>query len=55
MSNRNNPNYDRIDINESDGMKFYGYDREDGSTDWYDEHGILDSVTDTPSDYEKDW
>ena len=33
MKNKNAPNYDRIDTNESDGMKFYGYDRDDGKTD----------------------
>lgn len=42
--------YDRIDVNESDGQKFYGYDGDDGKTTWYSENGWLDSITDTPSD-----
>ncbi len=50
MRNKNDGNHDRIEKNESDGMTFYGYDREDGKTDWYDENGILDSVTETPDD-----
>lgn len=45
-------NYDRIDVNDSDGQVFYGYDREDGSTVWYDSNNNLDSVTETPSDDE---
>lgn len=36
--------YDRISTNE-DGSVFYGYDREDGRTDWYDENGNYDSST----------
>ena len=44
--------YDRIDINESDEQRFYGYDSDDGKTDWYTEDGTLDSITDTPSEYE---
>lgn len=48
-----NRDYDRIDRNESDGQKFYGYDRDDGKTTWYDENGNLDSVTETPDD--EDW
>ena len=55
MSNRNDPNYDRIDRNESDGMTFYGYDSDDGTTSWYDETGILNSVTETPSDDDIGW
>jgi hypothetical protein len=47
-------NYDRYERNESDGAKFYGYDRDDGKTDWYDESGRLDCVTNTPDD-EDDW
>ena len=48
-------NYDRIDINDSDGQKFYGYDDDDGTTTWYSENGDLDSRTDTPSDDEDEW
>ncbi|MGC6589111.1 hypothetical protein ACPV3A_29720 [Paenibacillus sp. Dod16] len=45
--------YDRINVNESDGQKFYGYDDKDtGKTDWYTEDGSLDSQTYTPSDDE---
>lgn len=43
--------YDRIDYN-SDGQKFYGYDDEEGHTDWYDEYNNLDSRTETPDDDE---
>ena len=46
--------YDRVDRNESDGAKFYGYDRDDGKTEWYDERGDLDCITDTP-DYDDEW
>lgn len=42
--------YDRIDVNESDGMVFYGYDDDCGTTAWYDSNNNLDSITDTPSD-----
>ncbi len=42
--------YDRIDVNESDGQVFYGYDRDDGTTDWYDSNNSLDSITETPDD-----
>lgn len=45
--------YDRTTENESDGQMFYGYDQDDGTTDWYTEGGILDSATNTPSD--DDW
>lgn len=37
----------------SDGDRFSGYDRDDGKTDWYDSDGNLDSVTDTPDDWEQ--
>ena len=46
--------YDRFERNESDGMEFFGYDRDDGKTAWYDKDGHLDSVTDTPDD-DSDW
>lgn len=39
---------DRIDRNESDGQTFYGFDHDDGTTDWYMRDGTLDSVTETP-------
>lgn len=41
---------DRESRNESDGRTFYGYDKEDGTTDWYDKDGNLDSYSKTPSD-----
>lgn len=43
---------DRITTNESDGQTFYGYDHDDGKTSWLTEDGILDCITDTPSDDE---
>lgn len=47
--------YDRYDVNESDGQVFYGYDDEDtGTTAWYTADGNLDYITDTPSDDEYD-
>ena len=40
---------DRIEKNDSDGQKFYGYDdKKTGTTDWYDKDGHLDSSTPTP-------
>ena len=43
--------YDRIDVNESDGQVFYGFDdKESGRTTWYDQNGSPDCITDTPSD-----
>lgn len=48
-----NKDYDRMERNESDGKIFYGYDLDDGKTSWYDEDGILDSITETPDD--EDW
>lgn len=42
--------YDRIDVNESDGQVFYGYDDEDGTTIWYDENNNADCITETPYD-----
>ena len=37
----------------ADGSKFFGFDDEEtGTTAWYDEDGNLDSVTDTPRDYD---
>lgn len=43
-------NYDRTEVNDSDGQVFYGYDDGDGRTDWYTEDGTLDSETETPTD-----
>lgn len=40
--------------NSTDGQVFYGYDSDDGTTDWYDRNGHLDSVTRTPTDDEQD-
>ncbi len=37
-----------------DGSIFYGYDDEDGKTDWYDSKGNLDSRTDTPDEDEQE-
>ena len=41
--------YDRVETNDSDGQTFYGYDNDNGTTDWYSESGQLDSTTSTPS------
>ena len=41
--------YDRVDTN-SDGSSFYGYDNDNGTTDWYSEDNKLDSTTATPDD-----
>lgn len=41
---------DRTDRNESDGKTFYGYDNDNGTTDWYDKDGNLDSYSKTPRD-----
>ena len=49
-----NLDYDRTSTNESDGMVFYGQDNDNGTTDWYDEHGNLDSYTTTPTNSEDD-
>lgn len=46
--------YDRIRRN-SDGQKFYGFDDDDGKTDWYDGDGFLDCVTDTPTEDEEEY
>lgn len=40
--------------NDTDGRRFSGYDGEDGKTTWYDSDGNLDSITDTPSDWEQE-
>lgn len=40
--------------NDTDGREFLGYDDGDGKTTWYDSDGNLDSITDTPSDWEQD-
>ena len=39
---------DREDTNESDGQHLWGYDNEDGTTTWYTDDEILDSITPTP-------
>ena len=44
--------YDRYERNESDGKCFYGYDRDDGKTAWYDEDNRLDCVTEIPDNEE---
>lgn len=41
---------DRTTTNDSDGQTFYGYDNDNGTTDWYAEDGSLDSSTPTPTD-----
>lgn len=38
----------------SDGTEFLGYDGDDGKTTWYDKKGNLDSISDTPSDFEQE-
>lgn len=43
-------NYDRIDVNDSDGQVFYGYDNGDGTTAWYDKDNNIDCITETPYD-----
>ena len=45
---------DRTDRNESDGQVFYGFDNDNGTTDWYDKDGNLDSYTKTPHDEDDD-
>lgn len=40
---------DRYERNE-DGMGFFGYDSDDGTTTWYDQNGNLDSITATPDE-----
>ena len=44
---------DRTDRNESDGRTFYGYDNDDGTTDWYNSDGSLESRSKTPYDYDE--
>ena len=41
---------DRTERNESDGRTFHGYDNDNGTTDWYDKDGNLDSTSKTPRD-----
>ena len=42
---------DRVDVNKSDGRRFFGYDdKKSKTTDWYDSDGNLDSSTPTPED-----
>lgn len=45
---------DRYDTNDSDDRSFSGYDNDDGTTDWYDENGDLDSTSETPYDEDDD-
>ena len=43
--------YDRVEVNESDGQVFYGYDDEEiGTTSWYDSDNNIDCITETPDD-----
>lgn len=42
------PNW--ISENEDDGKQFYGYDDGEGYTEWYDEDGNLDCITETPGE-----
>lgn len=47
--------YDRTwTNNDTDRQTFYGYDDDNGKTDWYDKNGNLDSTTKTPSSYEQE-
>ena len=41
---------DWVDENPDDGKRFYGYDDDEGHTEWYDEDGNLDCITDTPDE-----
>ena len=45
-----NRNPDRVERNESAGQTFYGFDHNDGTTDWYTKDGTLDSSSKTPKD-----
>lgn len=45
---------DRVDRNDSDGQTFYGFDHDDGTTDWYTADGTLDSYSKTPRDDDDD-
>lgn len=48
--------WDRITVNESDGMVFYGHDDEEtGYTTWYGKDGIADSQTPIPKDEDEDY
>ena len=40
--------------NDTDGSVFYGYDEENGRTIWYDSDGNVDSITETPDEWEQD-
>lgn len=42
-------------IIKEDGHTLYGFDQDDGTTDWYTEDGTLDCSTDTPGDEEADY
>ena len=46
---------DHTYTNDSDGMTFYGYDNDDGSTTWYDEDGNLDCDTYGAWDDDDEW
>lgn len=46
--------YDRVSTNKSDGQTFYGQDNEDGTTTWYDKRGDVDSITETPDEFDPD-
>ena len=45
--------FDRIWRND-DGSEFFGQDDENGKTTWYDSEGNLDSISDTPSDWDQE-
>ncbi len=48
-----NEDYDR-QRTDKDGTCYYGYDdEEDGTTAWYDGNGYLDSVSETPDEFEQ--
>ncbi len=40
--------------NDTDGKEFFGYDDDGGKTTWFDADGNLDSISDTPSDFEQE-
>ncbi|MDE6728345.1 MAG: hypothetical protein K2J80_10470 [Oscillospiraceae bacterium] len=54
MLNNGPRDYDRVDVNKDDGQKFYGYDNDDGTTEWYTKDNKLDSITSTPLDEDDD-
>ena len=50
MKRRNE--FDRISTNKSDGQTFYGQDNGDGTTMWWNDRGEVDSISETPGEFE---